>query len=100
MDWAQLGEEVIKLGAPLLGAALTGGASPVLQAALGAAFSLANPDTREASASDIWEGIQQAISVDPNAATRLQQIETDHAEHVAQCAAGSGPGTVRAGVTE
>ena len=71
MDWVALGEEIIKLGIPILGAVVSNGASPLLSAALQTAFS-----------ADTVEALQSAITADPKAVTKLQYIQAQHAEHI------------------
>jgi len=71
MDWVALGEEIIKLGIPLLGAFVSKGASPIIAAALQTAFS-----------ANTVEALQVAITSDPKAATKLQYIQAQHVEHI------------------
>lgn len=71
MGWLELGEEIVKLGAPLLGAAISGGAPAVVKTALVEAFSIAQSDH------EIPAAIHNIISADPNASEKLAKVESD-----------------------
>lgn len=74
MDWLTVGEEIVKLGLPILGAAVSGGTSAILPAILGEVFNAASlqPDD-----------ISKAMEADANAAEKLKEIEVQHAAHIA-----------------
>ncbi len=76
MDWVTLGEEIVKLGAPLLGAAISGGAPALVKAALTEAFAVTESDK------EIPAEIHAAILANPNASEKLATVEANCAEHL------------------
>ena len=74
MDWKGVGNAVIKAGAPLLGGALFGPAGSVIASIIAAQFGV-SPDATP-------DQVLTAIKGDPDAALKLRQIETDHAERL------------------
>jgi len=73
MDWKDLGQEIIKLGAPLLGAALGGPAGAQLGALVAGAVG-GNPQ----DPASILKAIQQSA----DAATKLRELEMKHEEKI------------------
>ena len=73
MDWKDLGQEIIKLGAPLLGAALGGPAGAQLGALVASAVG-GNPQ----DPASILKAIQQST----DAATKLRELEMKHEEKI------------------
>ena len=74
MDWKGVGNAVIKAGAPLLGGALFGPAGSVIASIISGKFGV-SPDATP-------DQVLTAIKGDPDAALKLRQIETDHAERL------------------
>ena len=74
MDWKGVGNAVIKAGAPLLGGALFGPAGSVIASMISGKFGV-SPDATP-------DQVLTAINGDPDAALKLRQIETDHAERL------------------
>jgi hypothetical protein len=66
MDWKELGSELVKLGAPILGGAIAGPAGATLAASLAASL---GTDNSPAS-------ISQALITNPDAAIKLKDFET------------------------
>lgn len=69
MDWKQLGKEVARIGAPLLGGALAGPAGASFGAVLASAFGGSMDDPASLYAS---------MQANPDAAVRLREIERAH----------------------
>ena len=74
MDWKGVGNAVIKAGAPLLGGALFGPAGSVIASIISGKFGV-SPDATP-------DQVLTAINGDPDAALKLRQIETAHAERL------------------
>lgn len=68
MDWKELGKKIVGVGAPLLGGAVGGPGGAALGGILSEALGVStdNPDD-----------IARAIDADPEAATKLQQIQSE-----------------------
>ena len=73
MDWKDLGQEIIKLGAPLLGAALGGPAGAQLGALVAGAV---GGDPKDPAS--VLKAIQQST----DAATKLRELEMKHEEKI------------------
>ncbi|MGO9314536.1 MAG: peptidoglycan DD-metalloendopeptidase family protein [Syntrophobacteraceae bacterium] len=71
MDWKELGENVVKLGAPLLGTVMGGPAGGVVGGLVAQLFGAdpAKPDD-----------IMSKMNSDPQATTKLQDLQTKHQE--------------------
>lgn len=74
MDWKQVGNAVISVGAPLLGGALFGPAGAAVGSIIAGKFGV-SPDATP-------EQVMTAINGDPDAALKLRQIETTHVERL------------------
>ena len=74
MDWKQVGNAVIKAGAPLLGGALFGPAGSVIASIISGKFGV-SPDATP-------DQVMTAIKGDPDAALKLREIETTHVERL------------------
>ena len=74
MDWKQVGNTVIAVGAPLLGGALFGPAGAAVGSIIAAQFGV-SPDATP-------DQVLTAIKGDPDAALKLRKIETDHVERL------------------
>ena len=74
MDWKQVGNTAISVGAPLLGGALFGPAGSVIASIISGKFGVSPESTPEQ--------VMAAIKGDPDAALKLRQIETDHVERL------------------
>jgi len=74
MDWKQVGNTAISVGAPLLGGALFGPAGAAVGSIIAAQFGV-SPDATP-------DQVLTAIKGDPDAALKLRKIETDHVEHL------------------
>ena len=74
MDWKQVGNTAIAVGAPLLGGALFGPAGAAVGSIIAAQFGV-SPDATP-------DQVMTAINSDPDAALKLRQIETDHTERL------------------
>lgn len=74
MDWKQVGNAVISVGAPLLGGALFGPAGAAVGSIIAAQFGV-SPDATP-------DQVLTAIKGDPDAALKLRKIETDHVERL------------------
>ena len=74
MDWKQVGNAAITVGAPLLGGALFGPAGAAVASIIAGKFGV-SPDATP-------EQVMAAINGDPDAALKLRQIETTHVEHL------------------
>ena len=74
MDWKQVGNTVIKAGAPLLGGALFGPAGSVIASIISGNLGM-SPDATP-------DQVMAAITSDPEAALKLREIETTHAERL------------------
>ena len=74
MDWKQVGNAVIKAGAPLLGGALFGPAGSVIASIISGKFGVSPESTPEQ--------VMAAIKGDPDAALKLREIETTHVERL------------------
>ena len=77
MDWKELGKKVAGLGIPLLGGALGGPGGAALGGVVASALGLKDdsPDT-----------ISQALTVDPEAAIKLKELENSHKEKIEELA--------------
>ena len=74
MDWKQVGNAAITVGAPLLGGALFGPAGAAVGSIIAGKFGM-SPDATP-------EQVLAAINGDPDAALKLRQIETTHVERL------------------
>ena len=74
MDWKQVGNTAISVGAPLLGGALFGPAGAAVGSIIAAQFGV-SPDATP-------EQVMAAITGDPEAALKLREIETTHIERL------------------
>lgn len=74
MDWKQVGNTAISVGAPLLGGALFGPAGAAVGSIIAGKFGV-SPDATP-------DQVLTAINGDPDAALKLRKIETDHVEHL------------------
>lgn len=74
MDWKQVGNTAISVGAPLLGGALFGPAGAAVGSIIAAQFGV-SPDATP-------DQVLTAINGDPDAALKLRQIETTHVERL------------------
>ena len=74
MDWKQVGNTAISVGAPLLGGALFGPAGAAVGSIIAAQFGV-SPDATP-------DQVLTAIKGDPDAALKLRKIETDHTERL------------------
>lgn len=74
MDWKQVGNAVISVGAPLLGGALFGPAGAAVGSIIAGKFGV-SPDATP-------DQVLTAIKGDPDAALKLMEIETTHAERL------------------
>lgn len=72
MDWKKLGKEIAKIGAPLLGTALGGPGGTAIGSIIASLFGVDNES----------EAIYQAIQTDPQAATKLRELEFKHKERL------------------
>ena len=74
MDWKQVGNAVISVGAPLLGGALFGPAGATVGSIIAGKFGV-SPDATP-------DQVLTAINGDPDAALKLREIETTHVERL------------------
>ena len=74
MDWKQVGNTAISVGAPLLGGALFGPAGAAVGSIIAGKFGVSPESTPEQ--------VMAAITGDPDAALKLRQIETTHIERL------------------
>lgn len=75
MDWKQVGNTAISVGAPLLGGALFGPAGAAVGSIIAAQFGV-SPDATP-------EQVMAAVdAAGPDAALKLRKIETDHIERL------------------
>lgn len=74
MDWKQVGNAVISVGAPLLGGALFGPAGAAVGSIIAGKFGVSPESTPDQ--------VLAAINGDPDAALKLRQIETTHVERL------------------
>lgn len=74
MDWKQVGNTAIAVGAPLLGGALFGPAGAAVGSIIAAQFGV-SPDATP-------DQVLTAIKGDPDAALKLREIETTHIERL------------------
>ena len=74
MDWKQVGNTAISVGAPLLGGALFGPAGSVIASIISGNLGM-SPDATP-------DQVMAAIKGDPDAALKLRKIETDHTERL------------------
>lgn len=74
MDWKQVGNTAISVGAPLLGGALFGPAGAAVGSIIAGKFGLPLDSTPDQ--------VLTAIDGDPEAALKLRQIETTHVERL------------------
>lgn len=74
MDWKQVGNTAIAVGAPLLGGALFGPAGAAVGSIIAGKFGVSPESTPEQ--------VMAAINGDPDAALKLRQIETTHIERL------------------
>ena len=74
MDWKGVGNAVIKAGAPLLGGALFGPAGVAVGSIIAGKFGVSPESTPDQ--------VMAAITGDPDAALKLREIETTHAERL------------------
>ncbi len=75
MDWSDLGKNIIKFGAPILGGAVAGPAGAALGGTLAAMFG-ANPDSPK--------DILKKIKADPDAALKLLEIQSNERIKIAE----------------
>ena len=77
MDWKELGQKVIGIGAPILGTALLGpGAGTAVGSLIASLFGVKNDPS----------SIDAAIQADPQAATKLIELQFKHYERLAELA--------------
>lgn len=74
MDWKQVGNAVISVGAPLLGGALFGPAGAAVGSIIAGKFGV-SPDATP-------DQVLTAINGDPDATLKLREIETTHVERL------------------
>lgn len=74
MDWKEIGNTAVKVGAPLLGGALFGPAGAAVGSIIAGKFGVSPESTPEQ--------VMAAINGDPDAALKLRQIETTHVERL------------------
>lgn len=74
MDWKQVGNTAIAVGAPLLGGALFGPAGAAVGSIIAGKFGVSPESTPEQ--------VLAAINGDPDAALKLREIETTHVERL------------------
>ena len=74
MDWKQVGNTAISVGAPLLGGALFGPAGAAVGSIIAAQFGVSPESTPEQ--------VMAAIKGDPDAALKLREIEITHIERL------------------
>ena len=74
MDWKQVGNTAIAVGAPLLGGALFGPAGAAVGSIIAGKFGV-SPDSTP-------DQVMAAITGDPEAALKLREIETTHVERL------------------
>lgn len=74
MDWKQVGNTAIAVGAPLLGGALFGPAGAAVGSIIAGKFGV-SPDATP-------DQVLTAINGDPDAALKLREIETTHVERL------------------
>jgi len=67
MGWSDVGKDIAKIGAPLLGTAIGGPFGGILSSVVSSVFGV----------EDNPEAVLEAIKKDPNAAVKLQQIQSD-----------------------
>jgi len=77
VDWKKLGKQVAELGAPLLGFALGGPGGAALASTITASLGLS--DSTPAA-------ISQALNTDPEAATKMLELQTRHKERIEEIA--------------
>jgi hypothetical protein len=68
MDWGELGKKIAGIGAPLLGGAIGGPGGAAIGSMVAEAFGLSTDDPTE---------IARAIDRDPEAAVKLQKVQSD-----------------------
>ena len=78
MDWQDLGKQIAKIGAPLLGGAVGGPAGAVLGTIISSALGGGNPDDPD--------DLARMIAADPEAALKLRQAELDNKVHLEEIA--------------
>ena len=66
MDWKELGAQLVKIGAPILGGAIAGPAGATLAASLAASLGVGNSPAE----------ISQALLTNPDVAVKLKELET------------------------
>ena len=76
MDWKQVGNTAIAVGAPLLGGALFGPAGAAVGSIIAGKFGISPESTPEQ--------VMAAINGDPDAALKLREIEVTHIERLQQ----------------
>lgn len=74
MDWKQVGNAAISVGAPLLGGALFGPAGAAVGSIIAGKLGISPESTPEQ--------VMAAITGDPDAALKLREIETTHVERL------------------
>lgn len=74
MDWKEIGNTAIKVGAPLLGGALFGPAGAAVGSIIAGKFGVSPESTPEQ--------VMAAITGDPDAALKLREIEISHIERL------------------
>lgn len=77
MNWSDLGEEIVKLGAPLLGAAISGNTPIEVLNAVLEAFSVMGNGKYVTI-----DTVHQKIIQDSNAAEKLCKIESDFKQYL------------------
>ena len=77
MDWKEVGKKVASLGLPLLGTAIGGPGGGAIGAVVASALGLED---------DNPELVAEALKQDPNAAIKLQEIQTRHKEALEEIA--------------
>lgn len=73
MDWKELGKSIIKLGAPLLGSVVGGPAGSAIGGMVASLFGADPNDPAD---------ILAKISLDPQAAVKLQELQLNHKERL------------------
>jgi len=72
MDWKNLGTQIAKIGAPLLGGALGGPGGAAIGTMMASMFGVENDSA----------AIYQAVQSDPQAAVKLRELELRHKERL------------------
>lgn len=86
MLWLELGKEIARVGAPLLGAVVAGTPAASILEPICYALGQLPPETVPTAQNTDPAKLQAALAADPLAGDKMQQIEADHNEVLKQAA--------------